>query len=505
MHWGVLFLSAGLLLEANLALANEPVSLRLRQARAILPHIHTYFEVLDNDGQPIKEIQPIQLSATVSEQSATVEKVERFEQTGEGIAYILLVDISKSLTGDQFKQVHTALKDWVLAIAENDRVALMTFGSQVKVVQDFTSDKGRLQEQIESLHPTDDHTQLHQGFLRAMDLANRADKDLPHYRVIVTLSDGKDDYAGGATRQEVLDRMQEDRVPIYALGLRPVFSKTKEKDRQALEALGSFARTSGGEYLEVGSDRLETSYAAMRQRIRQVFVARLSCNECPTDGQTRRLQMSYSAGTRILPDGLSLRLLPQVAAGNPTDAKPLIEDAKTVPLGRVDPTPENKSFSPLWLYGGGVLMLLGLLIGVFRLFHKNERRIKDEELGESFALPRTSTILHTSLHAVKGVPVRLTVIGRNDSAQQYEVDLIDKALIGRSEQDCRVTLPEDWEVSARHCALIREQGDIFVQDLDSKNGTMVNGVPITGKHRLQDDDLISIGRTSLRFSIGRVP
>jgi Mg-chelatase subunit ChlD len=214
MHWGALFPSIGLLLETSIVLAGEPVNLRLRQARAVLPTINAYFDVLDADGQPIEEIQPSQLSSTVGEHNTTVEKVQRFEQTSEGIAYILLVDISKSLTDEQFKQVHAALKDWVQAIAESDRVALMTFGSQVRVVLDFTSDKERLQEHIGSLHPTDDHTQLHQGFLRAMELANRADNDLPRYRVIVTLSDGKDDYAGGATRQEVLDRMQEDRVPI---------------------------------------------------------------------------------------------------------------------------------------------------------------------------------------------------------------------------------------------------------------------------------------------------
>lgn len=503
MHWAAFFLFTGLLIKANLVLAGEPVNLRLRQARAVLPTINAYFDVLDADGQPIEEIQPNQFSATVGEHNTTIEKVQRFEQTGEGIAYIFLVDISKSLTDEQFTQVHTALKDWVQAIAENDRVALMTFGSQVRVVQDFTSDKGRLQEQIGNLHPTDDHTQLHQGFLRAMELANRADNDLPRYRVIVTLSDGKDDYAGGATRQEVLDRMQEDRVPIYALGLssRATSVKNKEKDKAALEALGIFARTSGGEYLEVGSERLDASYSVIRQRIRQVFVARLSCGECPTDGQTRRLQVSYSAGTKILPDGLSLRLLPQVAAASPTEVKPPLEIVKTVPSENVDAVLEVKSSFPVWLYGGGAVLLFGLLVGATRLFRRGEGTSEEEEFGEASIRPRTSTVPRTSAQPAKSVPVRLTIVGRNETSQRYEVDLVDKVLIGRSEQDCGVALSEDWEVSALHCALIREQGNIFVQDLDSKNGTMVNGVPITGKHRLQDDDLISIGRTSLRFSV----
>jgi pSer/pThr/pTyr-binding forkhead associated (FHA) protein len=141
------------------------------------------------------------------------------------------------------------------------------------------------------------------------------------------------------------------------------------------------------------------------------------------------------------------------------------------------------------------------VVGAFRFFRQEESAMEDQRLGKTSTHSQTVTDSRTSAQPAKGVPIRLTVIGRQDSPQRYEVDLFDQVLIGRSEQDCRVTLLEDGEVSARHCALVREQEHIFVQDLDSKSGTMVNGVPITGKHRLQDDDLISIGKTSLRFSV----
>jgi Mg-chelatase subunit ChlD len=503
MNWGALFFLLWLLIQVNVVLASDPVSLRLRQARTVLPTLHVYFDVLDTDGQSVREVRLNQMSATVGEHRTTVEEVQRLEQTNEGIAYIFLVDISKSLTNEQFQQVRIALKDWAQASSEKDRVALITFGARVKVIQDFTAAKPHLQEQIENLHPTDDQTQLHQGLLRAMELANRADADLPRYRVIVTLSDGKEDYPGGVTRQEVLDRMQEDRVPIYALGLtsRGTPVKNKEKDKAALETLGAFARTSGGEYLEVGPDRLETSYDAIRERIRQVFVARLTCSECPTDSQARRVQVSYSDGTKILPDGLTVRVLPQTKVTSSTDTRPPVESVQPVSPPSIKLTSETKSAALFWIYGGAVALILSLVVGAFRFFRQEESAMEDQRLGKTSTHSQTVTDSRTSAQPAKGVPIRLTVIGRQDSPQRYEVDLFDQVLIGRSEQDCRVTLLEDGEVSARHCALVREQEHIFVQDLDSKSGTMVNGVPITGKHRLQDDDLISIGKTSLRFSV----
>ena len=70
--------------------------------------------------------------------------------------------------------------------------------------------------------------------------------------------------------------------------------------------------------------------------------------------------------------------------------------------------------------------------------------------------------------------------------------LIDqpKLTIGRQE-DCGLVIP-DRQVSRRH-ACIRQDGDLYVlEDLDSKNGTFVNGQELRGTHVLQDGDEIQI-------------
>ncbi|MBI3797925.1 MAG: FHA domain-containing protein [Deltaproteobacteria bacterium] len=57
------------------------------------------------------------------------------------------------------------------------------------------------------------------------------------------------------------------------------------------------------------------------------------------------------------------------------------------------------------------------------------------------------------------------------------------------------------DVAARHCALRRERGLVFVRDLGALRGTLVNGVPISGRHKLQTDDVLLLGRTKLGFSL----
>lgn len=70
--------------------------------------------------------------------------------------------------------------------------------------------------------------------------------------------------------------------------------------------------------------------------------------------------------------------------------------------------------------------------------------------------------------------------------------------VGRS-PDCAVHLPEEG-VSRRHAEVEWRGNEVWLVDLNSTNGTFVNGGAVTEK-RLEDGDRIQVGRvTLLRFS-----
>lgn len=56
----------------------------------------------------------------------------------------------------------------------------------------------------------------------------------------------------------------------------------------------------------------------------------------------------------------------------------------------------------------------------------------------------------------------------------------------------------DKAVSGHHAVIITILSDSFLEDLDSTNGTLVNGKQIA-KHPLSNGDTVSIGRNSLRY------
>jgi len=72
----------------------------------------------------------------------------------------------------------------------------------------------------------------------------------------------------------------------------------------------------------------------------------------------------------------------------------------------------------------------------------------------------------------------------------------DRMILGRL-QGCDVCVA-DANVSRRHAELLLIDGDWYLQDLESTNGTMLNGEPVT-RARLRDGDVIEIGVTRLTY------
>ncbi len=72
----------------------------------------------------------------------------------------------------------------------------------------------------------------------------------------------------------------------------------------------------------------------------------------------------------------------------------------------------------------------------------------------------------------------------------------DQVVVGRL-SDCQICLA-DTNVSRRHAAFISIDDGWAIEDLESTNGTRLNGQPVT-RARLRDGDIIEIGLTQLAY------
>lgn len=72
-----------------------------------------------------------------------------------------------------------------------------------------------------------------------------------------------------------------------------------------------------------------------------------------------------------------------------------------------------------------------------------------------------------------------------------------RVAIGRG-KDCELVLITD-SASRRHAEVYAEGADFCVRDLGSKNGTFVNGQPVTRPHMLKPGDRIGVGTNTITF------
>lgn len=103
--------------------------------------------------------------------------------------------------------------------------------------------------------------------------------------------------------------------------------------------------------------------------------------------------------------------------------------------------------------------------------------------------------------------LRLTILTGPHRGERYCIRDVESVTVGRSSA-CPVRLVgaiRDRAVSRLHCRLEVQPDGVRIVDLESSNGTYVNGSPVPPCSRdcsgrlLDEGDILTLGSTSLRF------
>ncbi len=74
----------------------------------------------------------------------------------------------------------------------------------------------------------------------------------------------------------------------------------------------------------------------------------------------------------------------------------------------------------------------------------------------------------------------------------------DDITIGRDHENAQAVLSTDRSVSRRHAVVSAQAGVLRLRDLDSSNGTFIDGKPVKGGAVLEPGKPFVVGRTMLR-------
>jgi hypothetical protein len=433
-----------------------PATINLQQVLVDLPSIRVYMDVTGADGKPVPNLTAADVKIAVADRWLPFKSLVPFQSTGEGVAYSVLVDVSQSINSQRFEEMRAAVASWIDRLGDKDRMELLKVGTTAEIAQGFTANHEDLLRVLKSLKRDAARTALYAALIRAM--REQSSEDLPARRVIVVLTDGKDDDdLTGQTQLNLLSDIDQIRVPIFAIGVTAVPPKpTADK---FLKSLAEIALRSNGLYRPLEASSAASLYEEMRQAILRVYVGSLWCDSCPHDGRSYGLKVNVRGRDSSL---VQIVLLP------PT---------KVSPWYRTTPALVGVALI--------VVILAGLAIWFILRRHK---RPPDPVVA----------VIPPKQPQRRGQEIVFAVLGKQT---RYEAELVDRVVLGTNAQ-CDVCLPGDNSILDRHCEISQRDGFLFIRDLGNPGATAVNGVTIRQPHRIENHDIVRVGRTELRILVG---
>ena len=73
--------------------------------------------------------------------------------------------------------------------------------------------------------------------------------------------------------------------------------------------------------------------------------------------------------------------------------------------------------------------------------------------------------------------------------------------MGRKREMSGIVLDYDKSVSSKHCEISVRDGKFYIRDLQSANGTYVNGSKILAETEIYSGNILKLGRLELRFEV----
>ncbi len=94
------------------------------------------------------------------------------------------------------------------------------------------------------------------------------------------------------------------------------------------------------------------------------------------------------------------------------------------------------------------------------------------------------------------------VLVENKKPKKFKLRNNEFVILGRDTNKCQVPLSDDTS-SSKHCKISIIDHEVFVEDLDSKNGVFLNGVRVL-KQRFYINDKIKFGKTTIYLNPKRM-
>jgi VWFA-related protein len=217
------------------------------------------------------------------------QEIVHFAHEETPLSIVLLVDSSESMMG-RIDEARRGLEDFIGSVRPIDRVMVVEFDAEARILSEFSREKGALKKALEGMRP-DGSTALYDALALSIDRLEPRDQG----RVVVLLSDGVDaSFDGGSAKtfEEVLRRAHETDTRVFTIGL------GVSVDRAELERLAG--ETGGEAWFSMSPGELSGVYREIGRELHNQYLLSYQPAAFVADGRWRNIEV------RVRRSGLSV-------------------------------------------------------------------------------------------------------------------------------------------------------------------------------------------------------
>lgn len=439
------------------------------------------------------------LTVSIDSQTIPDARLSTVRQEELPVTVYCLVDISGHLSKQQLQEEKDILNIISSRMGENDTMVITTVGS--KVVE------GALLETLEArktaistLKREGNKADLYNGIVTAMTALEQ--KTSYHAnRCLLILSDGL--LSGDTTSRQALDAVAATTIPVYALGVTGG-SETPYAVKHAQKILDIAESSRNGLGLIPAKEDLSAAAAAQEiwEHIQESSVISIDLAGVTATGNNALLRARYQVGDTQLEDSMTIDLTQLQTL--PRETEPLPETT-VLPELPEEPVGSGGGEVPLLAIVGGVLAVFAL--AVYLLLRKKGKASQPapvvEDILSTGDLDAPEEAPSYPKTAPAAVTVRLTMVSHENVTVSFPLPSHSQQILGRDDRADIILNAQDYQLSGKHCMVEWDDSYLYLQDLGSTNGTVLNGIPLKPNtwNRLNNGATLTLGSFQYQVTI----
>ncbi len=484
MKKNIILISVILFFTAPLS-AGPFININGIDAKTEFPRVKLNLSVIDPDNRGINGLDEENILVYEDGYRVNYVKVKDISSSKDSLYLVFAIDSSKSISKEYLEKIKKNAGEIVDSTVENDRIAVIRFNDQVKLLNNFSSNRMEITRSIKSVERHGTKTVMYDGIYDSIEYLSRVKSSR---KGVVVFTDGRDE-GSSLSGDDIIKFGKDNGVPVYFITSSACKNSTH---------LGRVSKLTGGTLISCGDKNLTMVYRVILSRIKNIY-------EIYYQSIVKRDNGRHLLEVRLKYGDLKDRDTAEYTAERD--------------FFRID-FPSDSYIILLVL----VVLLMMLLCGMLVHFvnrgrekikkvksaEKNRDKKRDERESEFDSGIYTGEISVEDLKredkfdekAPMEVPdviySQVWLQHKDDHGSGEKFQMIKNEITIGSGEENAIQI-EDCAVSRKHTRIRRIEGGYYLYDLVSDMGTFLNGKKLLRPKLLHDWDEITIGRTVLIF------